>query len=89
MDKQLHKRFSAEEVKALFRKYLYEGIELIYVLETLKIKKSRFFSLLKEYARDPNNFSLQYKRKSATRRISADVERSIQRVEGRKKADRG
>jgi len=47
MDKQLHKRFSAEEVKALFRKYLYEGIELIYVLETLKIKKSRFFSLLK------------------------------------------
>jgi len=77
MDKQLHKRFSAKEVKALFRKYLYEGIELIYVLETLKIKKSRFFSLLKEYARDPNNFSLQYKRKSATRRISADVERSI------------
>jgi hypothetical protein len=77
MDKQLHKRFSAEEVKALFRKYLYEGIELIYVLETLKIKKSRFFSLLKEYARDPNDFSLDYKRKSATRRISADVERSI------------
>jgi len=77
MAKQLHKRFSAEEVKALFRKYLYEGIELIYILETLKIKKSRFFNLLKGYARDPNNFSLQYKRKSASRRISADVERSI------------
>ena len=77
MDKQLHKRFSAEEVKALFRKYLHEGIELIYVLETLKIKKSRFFNLLKEYMRDPNNFSLKYKRKSATRRINADVERSI------------
>ncbi|GAH91127.1 unnamed protein product [marine sediment metagenome] len=77
MAKQLHKRFSAEEVKALFRKYLYEGIELIYILETLKIKKSRFFNLLKEYMRDPNNFSLKYKRKSATRRISADVERSI------------
>lgn len=77
MAKQLHKRFSAEEVKTLFRKYLYEGIELIYILETLKIKKSRFFNLLKEYARDPSTFSLQYKRKSATRRISADVERSI------------
>jgi len=77
MAKQLHKRFSAEEVKALFRKYLHEGIELIYVLETLKIKKSRFFNLLKEYMRDPNNFSLKYKRKSATRRINADVERSI------------
>jgi len=77
MAKQLHKRFSAEEVKALFRKYLHEGIELIYILETLKIKKSRFFNLLKEYMRDPNNFSLKYKRKSATRRISTDVERSI------------
>ncbi len=63
MAKQLHKRFSAEEIKVLFQKYLYEGIELIYILETLKIKKSRFFKLLKEYMRDPNNFSLKYKRK--------------------------
>jgi len=77
MAKQLHKRFTVEQVKALFRKYLYEGIELIYILETLKIKKRRFFQLLKEYVRDPNNFSLQYKRKSATRRIGADVERNI------------
>jgi len=77
MAKQLHKRFTVEQVKALFQKYLYEGIELVYILETLKIKKRRFFQLLKEYVRDPNNFSLEYKRKSATRRISADVERSI------------
>jgi len=77
MAKQLHKRFTVEQVKALFQKYLYEEIELIYILETLRIKKSRFFKLLKEYVRDPNNFSLEYKRKSATRRISADVERNI------------
>jgi len=77
MAKQLHKRFSAEEVKTLFRKYLYEGIELIYILETLKIKKSRFFNLLKEYARDPN------KNKRRCRK------EHYQRVKGRKKADRG
>jgi len=77
MTKQLHKRFTTEQVKALFQKYLYEGIELIYILETLKIKKRRFFQLLKEYKRDPNNFSLQYKRKSATRKISAEIEKSI------------
>ncbi len=77
MAKQLHKRFSAEEVKSLFQKYLYEGIKLVYILETLRIKKSRFFKLLKEYKRDSNNFSLQYKRKSATRRISADIEKNI------------
>ena len=77
MAKQLHKRFSADEVRGLFQKYLYEGIELMYVLETLRIKKSRFFELLKKYLRDPHNFSLEYKRKSAARRISIDVERSI------------
>ena len=77
MAKQLHKRLSTEEVKALFQKYLYEGIELVYILETLKIEKSRFFKLLKEYKRNPNNFSIQYKRKSATRRISAEIEKSI------------
>jgi len=64
-------------VKALFQKYLYEGTELVYILETLKIKKSRFFQLLKEYKRDPNSFSVQYKRKSATRRISEELEKGI------------
>jgi len=53
MTKQLHKRFSAEQVKVLFQKYLHEGIELVYILETLKIRKRRFFQLLKEYRRDP------------------------------------
>ena len=77
MAKQLHKRFSDEEVKALFQKYLYEGIELIYILETLRIKRSSFFELLKEYMRDPHSFTLMYKRTSATRRIGADVEESI------------
>ena len=30
MAKQLHKRFTAEQVKALLQKYLHEGIELVY-----------------------------------------------------------
>ena len=77
MAEQLHKRFSTQEVKALFQKYLCEGTELIYILETLKIKKSRFFKLLKEYKRNPSNFSIRYKRKSITRRISEEVEKSI------------
>ncbi|MEA1963653.1 MAG: hypothetical protein U9O41_00760 [Candidatus Aerophobetes bacterium] len=62
MAKQLHlsacvhaqagKRFSVEEVKALFQKYLHEGIELVYILKTLKIKKSRFFKLLSKSIRE-------------------------------------
>ena len=53
MAKKLHKRFSTEEVKMLLRKYLDEKVELAYILEILKIKRRRFFELLKEYRKDP------------------------------------
>jgi len=46
MTKQLHKRFSTEEVKMLFKKYLDEKVKLTYILEILKIKRRRFFKLL-------------------------------------------
>jgi len=77
MTKQLHKRFSTEEVKMLFKKYLDEKVKLTYILEILKIKRRRFFKLLKEYRKNPEGFSVQYKRKSATRKIGKDVEKSI------------
>ena len=54
MAKQLHKRFSTGEVKMLLRKYLDEKVELACILEILKIKRSRFFELLKEYRKDPD-----------------------------------
>jgi len=77
MAKQLHKRFSDEQVKMLLEKYLDEKVELIYILEMLKVKRSRFFELLKQYTEDPDNFSIQYNRKSATRRISEKIEKNI------------
>ena len=77
MAKQLHKRFSTEEVKMLLQKYVNENVELVYILEILKIKRTRFFELLKQYKSDPDDFSIQYKRKRATRKISENVERNI------------
>ncbi|MFQ6067795.1 MAG: hypothetical protein ACE5K3_11060 [bacterium] len=77
MAKQLHKRFSAEEVKMLLQKYLDEKVKLVYILETLGVKRSRFFELLKEYKEGPDNFSIQYKRKRATRKISEKIEKNI------------
>lgn len=77
MAQQLHRRFSTQEVKMLLEKYLNEKIELVYILEILNIRRSRFFELLKQYRRDPDNFSIEYRRKSATRRISEKVEKSI------------
>ena len=77
MTKQLHKKFSVEEVKMLLQKYLDEKVKLVYILEMLGVKRSRFFELLKEYKEDPDNFSIQYKRKRATRKISKDLEKNI------------
>ncbi len=77
MAKQLHKRFSDEQVKMLLEKYTNEKVELRYILETLQIRRRRFFQLLREYRKDPDNFSIQYKRKRATKTISEDVEENI------------
>ena len=77
MAKHLHKRFSDEEVKTLLEKYMNEKVELSYLLETLGIKRRRFFELLRRYKKDPDNFCIQYKRKRATRKISEDVEKNI------------
>jgi len=43
MAKQLHKRFSTEEVKMLLQKYLEDKKKLPYILRTLQITKRRFF----------------------------------------------
>ena len=77
MAKQLHKRFSDEQVKMLLEKYTNEKVELRYILETLRIRRRRFFQLVREYRKDPDNFSIQYKRKRATKTISEDVEENI------------
>ena len=77
MAKQLHKRFSAEEVKMLLENYLDDKVELIYILEMLGVERSRFFELLKQYRSDPDNFSIQYRRKRPTRKIAKGVEKSI------------
>jgi len=77
MAQQLHKRFSTQQVKILLDKYLSEKVELVYILEILKIRRSRFFELLRQYRKDPDNFSIEYRRNSATRRISGEVEKNI------------
>jgi len=77
MTKQLHKRFSTEEVKIFLKKYLTENVKLMYVLEILQITARQFFRLLKAYRKDPDGFSIEYKRKRASRRISKKIEKNI------------
>jgi len=77
MTKQLHKRFSTEEVKIFLKKYLTENVKLMYILEILQITPRHFFRLLRTYRKDPDSFSIRYKRKRASRRISERIEKNI------------
>jgi len=48
MSKQLHKNFTDAQVKSFFEKYSKKEIKLSYILQILRIKRSRFFELLSQ-----------------------------------------
>ena len=77
MAKQLHKRFSTEEVKMFLQQYLDNKKKLPYILEILQITKRRFFHLLQEYRESPDGFSIDYKRKKPTRKINEELKKNI------------
>ena len=74
---QLHKKFQDHQVKELICRYLGKEIERSYIQEILGIGKTRFFALVKKYNEDPESFSIEYKRKGTSRKISKDIEDSI------------
>ena len=74
---QLHKRFTSEQVKEVFDRYLKNEIERAYIQEILGIKRRRFFVLLKQYKENPQHFTVQYQRTRAPRTISPMIEQTI------------
>ena len=74
---QLHKRFSSDELKKLFDRYLQNEVERKYIQEILGIKKRRFFMLLKQYKENPTDFTIQYQRTTPPRIISPEIEQNI------------
>jgi len=77
MSNQLHKNFTDNQVKSLLKSYLDKKIKISYILQMLKIKRSRFFELLAKYRKDPDSFSIQYERKTINRKIDPDIEKNI------------
>jgi len=77
MSKQLHKNFTDEQVKLLLKSYVDKGIKINYILSALGIKRRRFFELLNRYKKDPDNFSIQYNRKTINRKIDKTIETNI------------
>jgi len=73
---QIHKRFTAEQVKVLLKGYCQGILERPAIEETLGIGKSRFFVLLREYRHNPDGFSLAYDRATPTR-LPASTEEKI------------
>jgi hypothetical protein len=76
---QLHKRFTDEQIKVLFRGYCQGVLTRAEVQEMLGIAKTRFFALLKEYRQEPEAFSISYRRASPGK-LSAAVEAEIKRA---------
>ena len=74
---QIHKEFTDSQVKELIERYLKNEIERKYIQEILGIGKTRFFALIKEYRKNPKEFSIQYTRKTKTRKISESIEHNI------------
>lgn len=73
---RLHKRFSDEQVKFLLHAYCEGTVRRAEIEETLRIGKTRFFALLKQYRLDPPSFSLTYRRTTPPK-LSAAVETEI------------
>ena len=82
---QVHKRFTAEQVKVLFQGYCQGNLSRSDIEEMLGIKKTRFFALLKTYRRDPVTFSMVYQR-STPGRLSEESENQIEQELLRDKA---
>ncbi len=74
---QIHKKFTTDQVKEMFQRYLEKTIERKYIQEILGIKERRFFDLLKEYKKNPSTFSIEYTRTNAPRTIDPAIERNI------------
>ena len=74
---QIHKRFTTEQVRALLKGYCQGTLDGPSIEEILAIGKSRFLVLLREYRRNPDEFSLSYQRTTPTR-LPASAEKEIE-----------
>ena len=76
---QIHKRFTDEQIRMLFQKYSQGQLSQGNMQELLGIGRSRFFVLLQDYRRDPEEFSIAYQRKTPAK-LSARVETEMTRA---------
>jgi len=76
---QLHKRFTQEQVKAILNGYQQGNLTVQESLDLLEVKSTTFFTLVRQYRKNPETFSIEYKRLSP-RKISSQTEKMIQQA---------
>jgi len=73
---QLHKRLTDEQVQAFFQSYCQATLSRTEIQKVLGIGKTRFFTLLKLFRADPQNFTIAYHRQTAAK-LSSQAENKI------------
>lgn len=75
--KQLHKKFTDDQIKDLLARYLESKVKRVYIQEILGIKRRRFCQLVDKYRKDPAGFSIRYVREHQTRELDDAIETNI------------
>jgi len=75
--KQLHKRFSKEQVSELLNKYETGAIGHTAIEELLSISRAQFFRILNKYRQDKENFNIDYSREYIKQRSKIDCNEAL------------
>jgi transposase len=76
---QLHKRFTAEQVKVLLKGYVQGSLTRADIQEVLGVGKTRFFALVKQYQEQGESFTLDYHRQTP-KHLSVKTEEAIKQA---------
>lgn len=77
MPKQLHKRFSTSQVKAILEKYVSKEMSAKDAIAYLELGRTHFYNLVRDYQKDPISFSIAYVRSTPTRLLNSAIEDNI------------
>lgn len=77
MPKQLHKRFTTSQVKAILEKYVSKEIGAKDAIAYLELGRTHFYNLVRDYQKDPISFSIAYVRSTPTRLLNSAIEDNI------------
>ena len=86
MAKQIHRRFTDEQVQAILKKYVNKELDRVQAMDMLGLGRSQFFEWVSRYKDGCRDFSIAYARETHNHVISTAMEDRILRELKREKA---